>query len=98
MTWFTDGRLHFALGIEDTFVPQSRPGERAIDEYELTEHYDQYATDLTLAKGIGAEMIRWGVPWHKVAAQRGVWDWAWVDGVMERFAELELRPLIDLLH
>ena len=98
MTWFTDGRLHFALGIEDTFVPQSRAGERAIDEYELTEHYTQYATDLALAKGVGAEMIRWGVPWHKVAAEPGSWNWTWVDGVMERFADLGLRPLIDLLH
>lgn len=98
MTWFTDGRLHFALGIENTFVPQSRLGERPIDEYELTEHYEQYATDLARAKGVGAEMIRWGVPWHKVAAQQGSWDWTWVDSVMERFAELGLRPLIDLLH
>ncbi|MGK9147127.1 family 1 glycosylhydrolase [Plantibacter flavus] len=98
MSWFDDGRLHFALGIEDTFVPQSRPGERAIDEYELTEHYEQYSGDLALAKGVGAEMIRWGVPWYRVAPEQGVWDWSWVDGVMERFAELELRPLVDLLH
>lgn len=98
MSWFDDGRLHFALGIEDTFVPQTRPGERAIDEYELTEHYEQYHGDLALAKGVGAEMIRWGVPWHRVAPEAGVWDWSWVDGVMDRFAELELRPLVDLLH
>ena len=39
--WFEDGRLHLGLGIEDTFVPQERPGERAIDEYELTEHYER---------------------------------------------------------
>ncbi|GLK16126.1 family 1 glycosylhydrolase [Herbiconiux flava] len=98
MNWFDDGRLHFALGIEDTFVPQSRPGERAIDEYELTEHYQQYRADLGLAKGVGAEMVRWGVPWYRVAPQAGAWDWSWVDRVMDRFAELELRPLVDLLH
>ncbi|POH62617.1 beta-glucosidase [Cryobacterium zongtaii] len=98
MTWFDDGRLHFAVGIEDTFVPQARPGERAIDEYELTEHYAQYAGDLQLASDVGAELVRWGVPWHRVAAEKGRWDWSWVDGVMARYAELGLRPVIDLLH
>ncbi|WP_235577399.1 family 1 glycosylhydrolase [Rathayibacter sp. Leaf294] len=98
MTWYADGALHFGLGIEDTFVPQTRPGERPIDEYELTQHYEQYETDLLLASGVGAEFVRWGVPWHRVAAERGRWDWSWVDGVMGRFAELGLRPVIDLLH
>ena len=98
MTWFNDGRLHFAVGIEDTFVPHTRPGERAIDEYELTEHYEQYSGDLQLARDVGAELVRWGVPWHRVAAERGQWDWSWVDGVMARFAEMDLRPVIDLLH
>lgn len=98
MKWFDDGSLHFALGIEDTFVPQSRPGERPIDEYELTQHYEQFATDLQLAQDVGAEMLRWGVPWYRVAPEPGKWDWAWVDSVMARFGELELRPIVDLLH
>lgn len=96
--WFRDGRLHFALGIEDTFVPQSRPGERAIDEYELTEHYQHWSTDLGLAKDAGAEMLRWGIPWYRIQPQADRFDWSWLDGVIDRFAELGLRPVIDLLH
>jgi beta-glucosidase len=98
MKWFEDGQLHFALGIEDTFVPQSRAGERPIDEYELTQHYEHVHTDLGLAKGVGADLLRWGIPWYRVAPAPGTWNWSWVDKAMDRFRELELRPMIDLLH
>lgn len=98
MKWFETGELHFALGIEDTFVPQARGGERPIDEYELTDHYAQYASDLDRVSDVGATMLRWGVPWYRVTPQPGVWDWAWVDRVMNRFGEVGIRPLVDLLH
>src|SRR4051812_23383467 len=98
MSWFTDGRLRFALGIEDTFVPQAGAGERPIDEYELTEHYRFWHSDLDLARQAGAGMLRWGIPWHRVNPEPGVWDWSWVDRVMARFAELSLEPIVDLLH
>ncbi|KJC64606.1 beta-glucosidase [Agreia bicolorata] len=96
--WFDDGELHFALGIEDTFVPQSRAGERAIDEYELTDHYNQVETDLSLAVDVGAEFLRWGVPWYRVAPEPGRWDWSWVDRAMDQFRRLGLKPIVDLLH
>ncbi len=96
--WFEDGRLRFGLGIENTFVPRERPGERAIDEYELTEHYERWHEDLGLAKEVGADFMRWGFPWHRVNPERGVWDWDWSDRVMERFGELGIRPIVDLLH
>lgn len=96
--WFEDGRLHFALGIEDTFVPQSRDGERAIDEYELTEHYEQYAEDFALAAGSGAELLRWGVPWYRIAPEPGRWDWSWTDRAVNALLDAGLTPIIDLLH
>jgi len=96
--WFQDGRLHLGLGIEDTFVPQSRPGERAIDEYELTEHYERFADDFALAAGVGASVLRWGVPWYRVAPAEGEWDWAWTDRAIEALLALGLRPIVDLLH
>jgi beta-glucosidase/6-phospho-beta-glucosidase/beta-galactosidase len=96
--WFEDGRLHFALGIENTFVPQERPGERAIDEYELTEHYEHYAADFALAAGVGADLLRWGVPWHRVAPEPGRWDWEWTDRAVDALVGASLRPILDLLH
>ncbi|WP_116948994.1 family 1 glycosylhydrolase [Jiangella endophytica] len=97
-SWHTDGALHFALGVEDTFVPQERPGERAIDEYELTQHYEFWSGDLGLAADAGATLLRWGVPWYRVNPAPDTWEWSWLDRVMDRFAELGLRPVVDLLH
>ncbi len=96
--WFRDGRLHFALGIEDTFVPQARDGERPIDEYELTEHYERYAADFELAAGVGAEFLRWGVPWYRVAPEPGRWEWGWVDRALESMEGAGVKPIVDLLH
>ncbi len=96
--WFDDGELHFSLGIEDTFVPQTREGERAIDEYELTQHYQQLETDLELVSEAGANLLRWGVPWYRVAPEPGVWDWSWVDRAIAKMGELGIRPIVDLIH
>ncbi|MGA0565706.1 family 1 glycosylhydrolase [Rathayibacter sp. KR2-224] len=97
-TWWTPARLRFGLGIEDTFVPQSGPGERAVDEYELTEHYSRWSSDLELARGVGAEFLRWGVPWHRVNPEPDGWDFEWTDRVLNRMVELGIRPVVDLLH
>ena len=96
--WYADGSLHFGLGIEDTFVPQERPGERAIDEYTLTEHDVRWHDDLGLAAEAGARFVRWGVPWYRIQPEPGRWDWSWLDRVVARFAELGLRPIVDLMH
>jgi beta-glucosidase len=89
----------WAGGIEDTFVPQTRPGHRALDEYELMGHYEHWREDLTMAKDLGLRAIRWGVPWYKVEPQRGQFDWAWVDQVLSHVVdELGVTPIIDLMH
>src|SRR6266496_1533746 len=36
----------WASGIEDTFIPQTRPGHRALDEYELIGHYQHWTEEL----------------------------------------------------
>ena len=96
--WFEDGALHLGLGIEDTFVPQARDGERPLDEYELTEHDERFADDFALAAGVGAELLRWGVPWYRVAPEPGVWDWDWTDRAVDALLAAGLRPVIDLVH
>jgi beta-glucosidase/6-phospho-beta-glucosidase/beta-galactosidase len=96
--WFEQDRIHFAVGIEDTFVPQTRPGERRLDEYELTQHYERWHADLGLAVEAGATMVRWGIPWHRVNPGSDTWEWAWLDQVVDRFVELGLEPIVDLMH
>jgi aryl-alcohol dehydrogenase-like predicted oxidoreductase len=50
-------RFRFAVGIEDTFVPHAFPGHRALDEYELTQHYRFWSEDLGLAAETGAGLV-----------------------------------------
>jgi beta-glucosidase len=60
--WERPYELKFAVGIEDTFIPQTYHGRRSLDEYELTGHYEAWREDLDLAASTGAQMIRYGVP------------------------------------
>ena len=98
MPWYDDGQLRFALGVEDTFIPQTPFRERVLDEYEMTQHYQFWREDLGLAAESGASMVRWGIPWYRVNPAPGRWDWSWLDRVAERFAELGLTPIVDLMH
>jgi beta-glucosidase/6-phospho-beta-glucosidase/beta-galactosidase len=98
MRWYEDGTLRFALGIEDTFIPQTMPGEKPLDEYELTQHYHFWHEDLGHAAEAAATMVRWGIPWYRVNPEPGKWDFSWVDRVVDRFEELGLEPIVDLMH
>jgi beta-glucosidase len=95
---FPDGRLQFAVGIEDTFVPHVLDGRRALDEYQLTHHYERWHADLGLARECGASMIRYGIPWYRINPDAGQWSWDWLDRVVDRLVELELEPIVDLMH
>lgn len=89
----------WASGIENTFIPQERPGLRAMDEYELMGHYDHWREDLALARELGLQAMRWGIPWYRVEPQRGHFDWSWTDQVIPYMVEeLGITPLIDLMH
>jgi len=78
----TDG-FCWATGIEDTFIPQVRPGMRALDEYALTQHYRFWREDLDCAAALGVQAIRWGIPWYRVQSTATTWDWRWVDEVLD---------------
>jgi beta-glucosidase len=89
----------WAGGIEDTFVPQTRPGHRSLDEYELMGHYKHWKEDLRLTKDVGMNALRWGVPWYKVEPEKGSFDWSWTDQVIPYMVdELRILPIIDLMH
>jgi beta-glucosidase/6-phospho-beta-glucosidase/beta-galactosidase len=89
----------WATGIEDTFVPQTRAGHRALDEYELIGHYEHWREDLALAGQVGAQALRWGVPWYRVEPLPGEFDWSWTDEVIPYLVEeLGITPIVDLMH
>jgi beta-glucosidase/6-phospho-beta-glucosidase/beta-galactosidase len=89
----------WAGGIENTFVPQTRPGQRPLDEYELMGHYEHWREDLGLTRDLGLKAVRWGVPWYKVEPEKGKFDWSWTDRVIPFMVEeLKILPVIDLMH
>lgn len=89
----------WATGIENTFIPQTQPGRRALDEYELMGHYEHWREDLALARELGVQAIRWGVPWYRVEPRHGSFDWSWTDRVLLYLVEeLGITPIIDLMH
>ncbi|MBA3943479.1 MAG: family 1 glycosylhydrolase [Herpetosiphonaceae bacterium] len=89
----------WATGIEDTFVPQVRPGYRALDEYELMGHYEHWREDLHLTQELGIRAVRWGIPWYRVEPAPGEFDWRWTDEVLPYLVqELCITPIIDLMH
>jgi beta-glucosidase/6-phospho-beta-glucosidase/beta-galactosidase len=96
--WRAGGPFRFAVGIEDTFVPQQAPGQRKLDEYELTQHYEHWEEDLQLVADAGADTLRWGIPWYLVQPEPDRFAWEWVDRVVDRMAEMGLRCVVDLMH
>ena len=93
------GEFIWATGIEDTFVPQTKPGHRALDEYALMGHYENWRTDLSLLKEIDVNAVRLGIPWYRVEPKRGEFDWSWTDQVIPFLVEtLRVTPIIDLMH
>jgi beta-glucosidase/6-phospho-beta-glucosidase/beta-galactosidase len=93
------GGFIWAGGIEDTFIPQGRPGLRPLEEYELTQHYEQWRGDLDRAASLGISALRWGVPWYRVESQPGAFDWSWVDEVLDYMVrQLGIQPIVDLMH
>ena len=90
----------WAVGIEDTFVPQvlTRTG-RTLDEYELTQHYRLWRHDLGLAASLGVRAMRYGIPWYRVNPAPSRFDWSWTDEVLEHMVrEVRIDPIVDLMH
>lgn len=89
----------WCTGIEDTFITAASPKTgRTLDEYELTRHYERWSTDLDLMAELGVSSARYGIPWHLVNPQPGVWDWKWADQPLEKLLNLNIAPIVDLVH
>jgi beta-glucosidase len=96
--WSAAAPFRFAVGIEDTFIPQERVGMRRLDEYELTQHYQFWREDLDLVARSGADSLRWGIPWYRVEPEPGRFVWDWVDRVVDHITDLGLTCIVDLMH
>ncbi len=85
-----------ATGIECS-APVIAGGIRR-DELVLTGHRDRVEEDLDLVVGLGITHLRYGVPFHLVAADPARLDWSWTDRAMAAIRDREIEPIADLLH
>ena len=48
---------------------------------------------------MGAQHVRWGVPWYRVNPAPGVFDWSWIDEALDHLVnKVGCIPIIDLMH
>lgn len=88
----------WAVGIENTFIPQARAGLRSLDEFKLTQHYELWREDLDRVASLGVSHLRWGPPWYQVQPGLKAFDWRWTDQVLEYMHLKKLTPILDLIH
>jgi beta-glucosidase len=91
--------FQWMAGIEDTFItaPSLKTG-RTLDEYQLTDHYERWRTDIDLFAHLGLRAVRYGIPWHRINPAPDVWDFSWTDRALDHLLSLGIQPVVDLVH
>jgi Beta-glucosidase/6-phospho-beta-glucosidase/beta-galactosidase len=95
----SENNFLWCTGIEDTFITAPHPQTgRTLDEYQLTGHYHHWRDDIDLMAELGVQAARYGIPWHRINPQPGVWDWEWADRPLEHLLSRGIAPIVDLVH
>ena len=93
----TDGTKPIELwaGLECTV---NRVRDAYLDQLELSGHCHRFE-DLDLLVEVGARAVRYPVLWERVAPEgAGSADWSWPDERLARLRELDVRPIVGLVH
>lgn len=85
--------MEFLTGFESTYMPL-----HDADVLQLTRHDERWYDDLQLVRDTGITRLRYPIPWHRIEAVRGHYDWTWIDKVLLGIRELGLTPIADPLH
>jgi dTDP-4-dehydrorhamnose reductase len=76
----------------------NRVGERQHDQLALTGHYGR-TQDLERLAELGVRTIRYPILWEHIAgAPTAVGRWAHADAAMRRLRELDIEPIVGLVH
>jgi beta-glucosidase/6-phospho-beta-glucosidase/beta-galactosidase len=86
-------RVELAGAFEGTYQPQ-----HDVDIAESTQHATRWRSDLQLLLDIGIRTVRYPIRWHRVAAERGSFDWSHTDEVLVWMRDHDMRPVVDLIH
>lgn len=84
----------WGAGIECSFLPHLN-----VDQFDWTQHNRFWRDDFRRAKEeLGVSHLRYALPWHKIEAQRGAFDWSMADERIEELGRLGLEPMLDIVH
>lgn len=72
--------------------------DKIVDLLATNRHLQQYPDDIAHAYGMGIATLRVGVPWHRIEAVKGKYDWAWFDSYMIELHLNNIEPILDPLH
>ncbi|HEY9737986.1 MAG TPA: family 1 glycosylhydrolase, partial [Trichocoleus sp.] len=87
--------LEIWAGIECTV---NRVGDTYGDQLERNGHLTR-PTDLDLFASLGIRAIRYPVLWERTAPDSiEQADWSWADERLERLRQLDIRPIVGLVH
>ena len=85
--------LRFLAAFESTFQPA-----HDVDVAETTGHVARWREDLDLVRSCGVTALRYPVRWHRIERERGTFDWAETDRVLNHMADVGMSPIVDLVH
>ena len=91
------GNFMFATGIECSY-PTIDNGKTRRDLLQECGHYERFEEDLHLIKDLGLKVVRYGLPYYKINFAEGKYDWEFADRAMRKMKELDLTPILDLMH
>ncbi|HYG49465.1 MAG TPA: family 1 glycosylhydrolase [Flavobacteriales bacterium] len=93
-------KFMFATGIENSYPTILLPDGRTkrIDEMEKCCHYKNWELDFQLVKEMGIEFLRYGPPYYSTHVAPGTYDWSFTDMTFSKMREMEITPIVDLLH
>ena len=90
----------FSTGIENSYPTIQLPdgSTKRIDEMEKCFHYQHWQKDFELVKEMGIPFLRYGPPYYSTHIAAGKYDWEFTDNTFHRLKELNIIPIVDLLH
>lgn len=100
--WFPD--WVWAVG-EETSDPlvhvDDADGHRTttrVDELAASGHLDRIDADLLDVVELGAEVLRYGMPWQRTEVEPGIYDWRLWDGAFAAAEAAGIEVVVDLCH
>jgi beta-glucosidase/6-phospho-beta-glucosidase/beta-galactosidase/glycosyltransferase involved in cell wall biosynthesis len=84
----------WGAGIECSFLPHLN-----VDQFDWTQHNRFWRDDLRRAKDeLGITHMRYALPWHKIEATPGSFDWTMADERIAEFDKLGIELMLDVMH